>query len=100
MRLSQIEGLAYMRELFKNDVSYFLTLNFACLCSQNAYTSLSLSNFMITCATSSVGYLYSFVGKVPVVMSPGKLLLDVTTGLEGLEGLHHLQVDEQVKYFN
>ena len=81
------------------NVSYFLTLNFA-LCSQNAYTSLSLINVIITCATSSVGYLYSFVGEVPVVMSPGKLLLDVTTGLEGLEGLHHLQEDEQVKYFH
>lgn len=36
--------------------------------------------------------LDTFVGEVPVKVTPGKLLLDIPTGLQGLEGKHRHHV--------
>lgn len=36
--------------------------------------------------------LDALIGEAPVVVPPGKIFLNEATGLEGLHGLHHMQV--------
>lgn len=38
--------------------------------------------------------LDALIGEAPVIMPPGKVLLNKSSGLEGLHGLHHMQVGD------
>ena len=44
--------------------------------------------------------LDSLVGEVPVVVPPGKLFLDVASGLQRLQSLHDVKVGDFLKLCN